>query len=536
MLEITRDPPQQRSRSRATGCIKYRCKLCAPRRRSQNPIASNPGAGGLGGFRNGGVVEKWRLGCKLMIRAFLNQMPDPISAQVLPDELFLEIFIHSVSDYGLIDDFLASVGVQRLTLPCHAQFPPLEEWKRRTQTLLYLSRVSKSWFRVATPLLYENIRIYRPMMVFALIRASSEAPVLLEHTKHLSFEIDYSGDAPETDESSPNPSQAFQKLASRCPNLCVVQNCRPELGGDQHPNVFPSLRLYEGLLQHHVLSSPTNLQYLILHDIGAPLSHNLQGLSFPLLHVLDLTRTDWINYPIIMSWELPTLSDLRGRFHQQRVSYDIIAKVAKTLSRLQIQISNLDDSWGLSGSDIDAPIPLPRLSEVTLRIDDGVSVGLHPRFFTAFRSLDSLRLITMNIPGNMKAFIMTLVAFIRIFEGPTTPQSLTIRIGEASLKPRMSEWFGCYQFTTIRNLLHHLVHRLSNYGAILHFAMPNGTYDTLHWFDYECQNYRVRITKYSGIKHDLLKGHSDVRTAFGTRPTTRPEANTLFSLISSTDV
>ena len=65
-------------------------------------------------------------------------------------------------------------------------------------------------------------------MVFALLRASSEAPVLPEHTKHLSFEIDYSGDALETDESNPNPSQAFKKLASRCPNLCVVQNRRPE--------------------------------------------------------------------------------------------------------------------------------------------------------------------------------------------------------------------------------------------------------------------------------------------------------------------
>jgi len=151
-------------------------------------------------------------------------------------------------------------------------------------------------------------------------------------------------------------------------------------------------------------------------------------------------------------------------------------------------VANLDDSWGLSGSDINAPIPLPQLREVILRIEDGVSVGLHPRFFTAFCSLDSLRLITMNIPGNMKAFIMTLVAFIRIFDGsisPNTPQSLTIRVGEASLKPRMSEWSGLYQFITIRNLLHHLVHRLSKYGAILHFAMPNGTYDTLHWFDYE---------------------------------------------------
>ena len=42
------------------------------------------------------------------------------------------------------------------------------------------------------------------------------------------------------------------------------------------------------------------------------------------------------------------------------------------------------------------------MSEVILRIEDGVSVGLHPRFFTAYFSLDSLRVITMNIIGNMK--------------------------------------------------------------------------------------------------------------------------------------
>ena len=178
-------------------------------------------------------------------------------------------------------------------------------------------------------------------MVFALLRASFEAPVLLEHTKHLSFEMDYSGDALETHGSNPNPSPAFKKLASRCPNLCVVQNRRPELGDDQHPNVFPSLRFYEGLPPHIVLSSQSNLQYLILHDVGAPLSLNLQGLSFPLLRVLDLTQTDWINYPVIMSWEMPTLRDLRGRLNQQRVSYDIIAKVAKNLRR---QIQNREPS------------------------------------------------------------------------------------------------------------------------------------------------------------------------------------------------
>jgi len=428
-------------------------------------------------------------GCKSILMLFHSEMADPISAQMLPDELLLDTFIHSISDYGLIGDFLASVAAQRLTLPFHTQFPSLEEWKRRTQTLLNISRVSKSWFRIATPLLYENIRIYRPTMVFALLRASSEAPVLLEHTKYLSFEIGYSGGALETGESNPIPSQAFKQLESCCPNLCIMQNCRPEPDDDQYPNVLPSLRLYEGLLHHLVLSSQTNLQYLILHDIGEPLPHNLQGLSFPLLHVLDLTRTDWIDDPIITSWEMPKLRDLRGRFNQQRVSYDVIAKVAKTLCRLQIQMANIDDSWGLPGPDIDAPIPLPHLSEVILRIEDEALSGFHPRFFTAFCSLASLRLITMNIPGNMKAFIMTLVAFIRMFvcsTTPNTPQSLTIRVGEASLQPRMSEWSGVYHFDTLRTL----VHVLSKYGAIVHFAMPNGTYDTLTWFNYEYHNYQ----------------------------------------------
>jgi hypothetical protein len=226
--------------------------------------------------------------------------------------------------------------------------------------------------------------------------------------------------------------------------------------------------------------------------LGHPFPTSLQGLSFPLLHVLDLTRTDWINYPIVLSWEMPTLRELRGRFNQQRVSYDLIAKAAKTLCRLQIQISNLDESWGLSGSDIDAPIPLPHLSEVIVRVKDGASVGLHPRFFTAFCSLDSLRFITMNIPGNLKALIMTLVAFIRIFERSATsqtPKPLTIRVGEASLKPQLNEWPALHQIISIRNLLHHLVHRLSNYGAVVLFALPNGTYDTLHWFDFEYHNY-----------------------------------------------
>ena len=86
-----------------------------------------------------------------------------------------------------------------------------------------------------------------------------------------------------------------------------------------------------------------------------------------------------------MSWNIPTLRELRGRFTQERVSFDLVAKVAKTLRRLQVQVSNLDDSWGLSAFDLDNPIPL---REVVILVDDGVSVGIHPRYFTAFCSLD----------------------------------------------------------------------------------------------------------------------------------------------------
>ena len=159
---------------------------------------------------------------------------------------------------------------------------------------------------VATPLLYEIIRIYRPTMVSALIRASSEASVLLEHTKWPSLEIDHSGDGLETDESNPNPSQAFQNLASRCLNLCVVPNHCPEPGDDHPPNGFPSFRLHEGVLRPPILSGQTNLRYFILLDIEVPSSHSLQSSSFPLLHVLNLIRTDWVNYPIIMLWGMPT--------------------------------------------------------------------------------------------------------------------------------------------------------------------------------------------------------------------------------------
>ena len=410
-------------------------------------------------------------------------MADPVSAQ-LPDELLLDIFIHSISDYGLIDDFLDSIATQRLTLPFHAQFSSLEEWKRRTQTLLYLSRVSKSWFRVATPLLYEVIRVYRPTMVFALLRASSEAPVLLGHIKQLGSEIDYSEDALKTGESNRDLAHAFKELASRCPNLYVLQN--PYLGSndDQHPIVFPSLRLYEGLLHPLVSSSQTTLQYLILQDDGNHLYHNLQGLSFPLLRVLDLTRTDSRTYPIIMSWEMPALTELRGRFNQKRFSYDVIAKAAKTLRRLQIQISNLDEPWDYSEPDIGTPIPLPHLSEVIVCAGDGVSVGLSIDWFMGFCSLNSLRFITMNIPKESKAFFMTILAFIRIFESPKTPKALTIRIGEASLNPQKCEW-SALDHAAIRNVIYQVVQRLIGDGANVLFAMPNGTYDTLLWFNLE---------------------------------------------------
>jgi F-box-like len=414
-------------------------------------------------------------------------MSATISAQ-LPDELLLDIFVHSISDYGLIDDFLAGFAAQRLTLPLHAQFSSLEEWKRRTQTLLYLSRVAKSWFRVATPLLYASLRVHRPTMTFALIRASSGAPVLLEHTKHLSFEIGHSGDAGTADESDPNSSHAFKKLASRCPNLCVLQSRCIELNGNRHPIVLPSLRLYGGLLHPLVSSSQTTLQYLILHDDGAPMSHNLQGLSFPLLHVLDLTQTAWINYPIIMSWDMPTLRELRGCFSRERVSFDIIAKVAKTLRRLQIQISHLDESWGLSGSDIDKPISLPQLNEVIIHIEDEVYVGLHPRYFAAFCSLDSLHFITMNVPRKLKAFIMTVASFTRAFEGSAIPRNskpVTIRIGEASLKPQISEW-STLSTPTVRHVLVSMVHKLNDYGANVSFAMPDGTYEPFYRFANDC--------------------------------------------------
>jgi len=55
----------------------------------------------------------------------------------------------------------------------------------------------------------------------------------------------------------------------------------------------------------------------------------------------------------------------------------------------------------------------------------------------------------MNILGNVEAFFP-------IFEGsttPNTPHSLTIRVGEASLKPRMSEWFGLLETL-------HIIYRL----------------------------------------------------------------------------
>jgi len=66
-------------------------------------------------------VEEWRLGCKLKVVLFLSEMADPISTQMPPDELFLDMLIHLISDYGLIDDFLASAGT-RLMLPFTRNF------------------------------------------------------------------------------------------------------------------------------------------------------------------------------------------------------------------------------------------------------------------------------------------------------------------------------------------------------------------------------------------------------------------------------
>jgi len=45
-------------------------------------------------------------------------MADLISAQ-LPDELLLDIFNHSISDYGLVNDFWDSIATLRLTLHFH---------------------------------------------------------------------------------------------------------------------------------------------------------------------------------------------------------------------------------------------------------------------------------------------------------------------------------------------------------------------------------------------------------------------------------
>jgi hypothetical protein len=430
--------------------------------------------------RNTSAAKIWTL--------FFCHMTDPSSE--LPDELLLEIVRHSISTYGLVDDFLATTAAWRLTVPQHIHFPSLDEWKRRTRALVHLSGVAKSWFRVATPLLYEIIRIYRPAMVSALIRASSEAAVLFKHTKHLSFEMYYSRDTFTTGESAFNSFHAFKELASRCPNLRVLQNRCAEPDGDQQLNVFPCLRLYDGPFHPIVASSQNTLQYLILPQIGAHLQHNMHGLSFPLLRVLDLTRTDWRDHRIILSWDMPTLRDLRGRFHQQRVSYDIIAKVAKTLRRLQIQTeisSPFDEGWHLSGSEVDAPIPLPHLSEIVVHYEVEASIGLRPRYFQAFCSLDSLRSITTSVPGNLRAFVLTLSSFVWIFDGPATraPEPVTIRIGEASLKPQLRDWSSMYHFT-LRTTLYPMVQKLTKqYKADVLFAMPDGTYDSLHWFEYE---------------------------------------------------
>ena len=117
-------------------------------------------------------------------------------------------------------------------------------------------------------------------MVFTFLQASSEAPVLPEHIKHPSFEIGYSGDALEMDESNPNPSQTFKMSA-----LCKIVALNPVVTSIQmcfHP--FVNTKGPCNTLSQRV-------KLLILHDVGTPMS---PGLSFPLLYVLDLTRTCWI--------------------------------------------------------------------------------------------------------------------------------------------------------------------------------------------------------------------------------------------------
>jgi hypothetical protein len=226
-------------------------------------------------------------------------MPHPIPAP-LPVELLLDIFIRSISDYGVTDDFLAHIPGRRLTLPLNTQFPSLEEWVYRTKTLLCLSRVSKSWFRVATPLLYETIRVYRPTMLFGLIRAASEAPLLLRHTKHLSMEIRDSWEALRT-EANPDASHAFNELGSRCPNLRVFQSRCWVVDYIGCSNAFPSLRVYEGILHPLVSSSQASLQYLALHTSRDPIYEGFKALYFPSLRVLDLVQADWSDYTVILS-------------------------------------------------------------------------------------------------------------------------------------------------------------------------------------------------------------------------------------------
>jgi len=103
---------------------------------------------------------------------------------------------------------------------------------------------------------------------------------------------------------------------------------------------------------------------------------------------------------------------------------------------------------------------------------------------------------------------MALLSFTWIFEGPATsrtPKPLTIRIGEASLKPQMGEWTAL-RLRTLYSRLQHVVRQLSNYGTNVLFAMPNGTYDTLHWFSFEFHNHHwVRITNTGLTIHNLLK-------------------------------
>ena len=184
ILEIAHDPSQPSESG--YGMDEY-LKLCIASRRPSTGSA-------LGG---GWEAVYREAGLSVLDRPLFSQMPDPVSAH-RPHELLL---IYSDIQYTTIGFSMISwPGSQRSGLTL--QFIPVS---RRVETpntnIAMYSRVAGSWFRAVTALLYEIIRIYRPTTVFALIRASSKAPVPFEHTKVLSLEMDRSGDAFKTDES-----------------------------------------------------------------------------------------------------------------------------------------------------------------------------------------------------------------------------------------------------------------------------------------------------------------------------------------------